>query len=124
MKKIIPLLFIIIFSNSAYAKDVIDCSETDVVKYTYAVLGKYINENSFENASDARTKVTTHLSTAFQILKNEGIIYQFNINSPVIKNETGDVLIDVEFLKDVDSQGLRIKMKFYGSKIIQKKVIG
>ena len=125
MKSILfTILFILSIYSLSFAANSSEWSEKDVVKYTYMVLGKYITENSFVNASEARAKVTTHLSTAFQLLKNEGIIYQFNINSPVIKDEAGDVLVDVEFLKDVDSEGLRIKMKFYGSKITQKKVIG
>lgn len=128
MKNFLVILLILIVSiiasnANAAQKHPIDWTEKEVVQYTNMALGKYLNENSFETPNDVRINATIHLVKALQIIKNEGVIYTFDVDSPPSNIINDNVIILVTILKDVsDEEGTQIVFTLHSGSIIKKKV--
>lgn len=129
MKNFLVILLVLIVSiitsnaNAGTTKHPIDWTEKEIVQYTNMSLGKYLNENSFETPNDVRINATIHLVKALQIIKNEGVIYTFDVDSPPSNIINDNIIIIVTILKDVsDEEGTQIVFTLRSGNIIKKKV--
>ena len=98
------ILVIVAIASSAPAaqkKRAIDWTEDDVAKFIDMTAGSYLREAKFTSAKDAETRFSTHLAAACQILKNEGIIYGYEIVAFTKDNDSAHILLKI--VKDVDS---------------------
>lgn len=130
MKNFLVMLLILLVvaiastANAADKKHPLDWDEKELVQYTSMVVGKYLNENTFEDSNEVRMKVTTHIVSALQILKNEGVIYCFDVDSPYVNIIDNNVIVIVTILKEVsDEEGTQIKFTLHDKNVIKKKVV-
>ena len=94
----ILILLIVAIASTAKAaekKNPIDWTHKDVAQYAMMCVGKLAHDNHYDNAIEARHHISTKMASAMQILRNEGIIYQYDIAVGAINGSEFTVIISV-----------------------------
>lgn len=109
---ILILLIVAIASTSKAAekKNPVDWTHKDVAQYAMMCVGKLAHDNHYDNAIEARHHISTKMASAMQILRNEGIIYQYDIAVGAINGSEFTVIISV--LKEVDDEEMVMRFNF------------
>ena len=97
-------------ANAAEKKNPIDWTHKDVAQYAMMCVGKLAHDNHYDNAIEARHHISTKMASAMQILRNEGIIYQYDIAVSAINGNEFTVIISV--LKEVDDEEMVMRFNF------------
>ena len=104
---ILILVAIASTAKAAEKKNPIDWTHKDVAQYAMMCVGKLAHDNHYDNAIEARHHISTKMASAMQILRNEGIIYQYDIAVGAINGNEFTVIISV--LKEVDDEEMVIR---------------
>lgn len=109
---ILILLIVAIAStaNAAEKKNPIDWTHKDVAQYAMMCVGKLAHDNHYDNAIEARHHISTKMAAAMQILRNEGIIYQYDIAVGAINGSEFTIIISV--FKEVDDEEMVMRFNF------------
>ena len=108
------LIFLIVAiastANAAEKKNPIDWTHKDVAQYAMMCVGKLAHDNHYDNAIEARHHISTKMAGAMQILRNEGIIYQYDIAVGAINGSEFTIIISV--FKEVDDEEMVMRFNF------------
>ena len=109
---ILILLLVAIAStaNAAEKKSVLDWTYKDVAQYAMMCVGKIAHDNHYESATEARHHISTKMASAMQILRNEGIIYSYDIAVGSINGSEFTIIISV--YKEVDDEEMTMRFNF------------
>ena len=109
---ILILLLVAIAStaNAAEKKSALDWTHKDVAQYAMMCIGKLAHDNHYESAIEARHHISTKMATAMQILRNEGIIYSYDIAVGSINGSEFTIIISV--YKEVDDEEMTMRFNF------------
>ena len=84
----------------------IDWSEEEIVAYVNMSVGTYLEQAKLTSPKDAQTRVSLHIAKTCQILRNEGIIYRYDVTTSTQKNL---LIFSVDIEQDVDSDPFTIE---------------
>ena len=116
LKNFLVMLLILIIialastANAAEKKNPIDWTHKEVAEYAIMCVGKLAHDSHFDNAYDARHTISTRMASAMQILRNEGIIYQYDISIGAINGN--EFTIHISVLKEVDDDEMVMRFNF------------
>lgn len=108
MRKLIAVLIVFIIASALpvraaeWPKAATEWTEKDVTEYVQMTMYTYLNDAKFTSAKDAMTRTSTHLAVAMQILRNEGIVYRFDIAAYTKDNDAAFVVVKI--MKDVGNE--------------------
>ena len=120
----ILILLIVAIASTAKAaekKNSIDWTHKDVAQYAMMCVGKLAHDNHYDNAIEARHHISTKMASAMQILRNEGIIYQYDIAVGAINGSEFTVIISV--LKEVDDEEMVMRFNFNNQGLKKSKAV-
>ena len=127
IKNFLVFLFILVLvavastAKAAEKKNPIDWTHKDVAQYAMMCVGKLAHDNHYDNAIEARHHISTKMASAMQILRNEGIIYQYDIAVGAINGSEFTVIISV--LKEVDDEEMVIRFNFNNQELKKSKAV-
>ena len=123
---LVMILILLIVANASTAqaaekKNSIDWTHKDVAQYAMMCVGKLAHDNHYDNAIEARHHISTKMASAMQILRNEGIIYQYDIAVGAINGSEFTVIISV--LKEVDDEEMVMRFNFNNQGLKKSKAV-
>ena len=118
MKKIIMccFLFFVLCSpafannNVIYPGHPIEWNKDEITKYTVMTLNVFLSDKApFTGPEEASMMITCHMAAALQILRNEGIIYSYEVI--LLQNDNDEVNFNVKVTPDVGGKAFTLKFR-------------